>query len=142
MYLQGVNVTFVGKMAILQEIAPTGEDQIQGNTIVAGEDIEVVLEVIDIIIGEDIDLLDLQVEEVQEEALEDTGEEEVEEVGVKVVIIEGLEAEKVEINLMKVIILGIMTINHGVKKVEVEAIVIILISEMIKIIIIMKKQII
>ena len=141
MYLQGVNVTFVGKMAILQEIAPTGEDQIQGNTIVAGEDIEVVLEVIDIIIGEDIDLLDLQVEEVQEEALEDTGEEEVEEVGVKVVIIEGLEAEKVEINLMKVIILGIMTINHGVKKVEVEAIVIILILEMIKIII-MKKQII
>ena len=150
--LQGVNVTPVGEMAIMQEIALKGEDQIQEDIIIVKEDIEAVLEVTDIIIKEDIGLLDLQVEEVQEEVRGDIeGEVIVEEaggveVGVEVVIIEDLEVEKVEINLMIVKIREIMMIiNHGVKKVEAEVIVIviiiILILKMIKIII-MKKQII
>ena len=148
--LQGVNATPVGGMAIMQEIALKGEDQIQEDIIIVKEDIEAVLEVTDIIIKEDIGLLDLQVEEVQEEVRGDIeGEVIVEEaggveVGVEVVIIEDLEVEKVEINLMIVKIREIMMIiNHGVKKVEAEVIVIIiiLILKMIKIII-MKKQII
>ena len=148
--LRGVNATPVGEMAIMQEIALKGEDQIQEDIIIVKEEIEVALEVTDIIIEEDIGLLDLQVEEVQEEAREDIeGEVIVEEaggveVGVEVVIIEDLEVEKVEINLMIVKIREIMMIiNRGVKKVEAEVIVIIiiLILKMIKIII-MKKQII
>ena len=148
--LHGVNATPVGGMAIMQEIALKGEDQIQEDIIIVKEDIEAVLEVTDIIIKEDIGLLDLQVEEVQEEVRGDIeGEVIVEEaggveVGVEVVIIEDLEVEKVEINLMIVKIREIMMIiNHGVKKVEAEVIVIIiiLILKMIKIII-MKKQII
>ena len=150
--LQGVNVTHAGEMAIMQEIALKGEDQIQEDIIIVKEDIEAVLEVTDIIIKEDIGLLDLQVEEVQEEVRGDIeGEVIVEEaggveVGVEVVIIEDLEVEKVEINLMIVKIREIMMIiNHGVKKIEVIVIVIIiiiiLILKMIKIII-MKKQII
>ena len=150
--LHGVNATPVGEMAIMQEIALKGEDQIQEDIIIVKEDIEAVLEVTDIIIKEDIGLLDLQVEEVQEEVRGDIeGEVIVEEaggveVGVEVVIIEDLEVEKVEINLMIVKIREIMMIiNHGVKKIEVIVIVIIiiiiLILKMIKIII-MKKQII
>ena len=149
--LQGVNVTPAGEMAIMQEIALKGEDQIQEDIIIVKEDIEAALEVTDIIIKEDIGLLDLQVEEVQEEVRGDIeGEVIVEEaggveVGVEVVIIEDLEVEKVEINLMIVKIREIMMIiNHGVKKIEVIVIVIIiiiLILKMIKIII-MKKQII
>ena len=150
--LQGVNVTPVGGMAIMQEIALKGEDQIQEDIIIVKEDIEAALEVTDIIIEEDIGLLDLQVEEVQEEVRGDIeGEVIVEEaggveVGVEVIIIEDLEVEKVEINLMIVKIPEIMMIiNHGVKKIEVIVIVIItiiiLILKMIKIII-MKKQII
>ena len=147
--LHGVNATPVGEMAIMQEIALKGEDQIQEDIIIVKEDIEAVLEVTDIIIKEDIGLLDLQVEEVQEEVRGDIeGEVIVEEaggveVGVEVVIIEDLEVEKVEINLMIREIM--MIINHGVKKIEVIVIVIIiiiiLILKMIKIII-MKKQII
>ena len=149
--LHGVNATPVGEMAIMQEIALKGEDQIQEDIIIVKEDIEAVLEVTDIIIKEDIGLLDLQVEEVQEEVRGDIeGEVIVEEaggveVGVEVVIIEDLEVEKVEKNLMIVKIREIMMIiNHLVKKVEAEVIVIIiiiLILKMIKIII-MKKQII
>ena len=150
--LQGVNVTPVGGMAIMQEIALKGEDQIQEDIIIVKEDIEAALEVTDIIIEEDIGLLDLQVEEVQEEVRGDIEGEVIAEeaggveVGVEVIIIEDLEVEKVEINLMIVKIREIMMIiNHGVKKVEAEVIVIviiiILILKMIKIII-MKKQII
>ena len=150
-YLQGVNVTSVGEMVTSQEIVPTGEDQIQDDITIVNEDIEVVLEVIGAIIEEDIGLLGLQVEEAQEEVLEDIGEKVIVEeevgVGVEVVIIESLEVEKVEANLMKVIIQEIVIINHGAKKVEVEIIVMViviifLILKMKKIIIIMKKQII
>lgn len=148
--LQGVNVTPVGEMVIMQEIVLKGEDQIQEDIIIVKEDIEAVLEVTDIIIKEDIGLLDLQAEGVQEEVREGIeGEVIVEEVGgveagVEAVIIEDLEVEKVEKNLMIVKIREIMMIiNHIVKKVEAEVIVIIiiLILKMIKIII-MKKQII
>ena len=121
MYPPEVNVIPVGEMDITQEIVQKEEDiLIQDDIITVKEDIEVVLEVITIIIGEDIDLQDLQVEEVQEEVLEDIGKEVIvevgTEVGAEVVIIGNLEVEKVEINLMKVIIQEIMIINHGVKK--------------------------
>ena len=137
-YPQEANVIHVEEMDTMQEIVLKEEEDLlilEGIIIVKG-DIKAVQEVI-IIIEEDIDLRDLQAEEVLEEIQENIGKEaivgEVEiEVGVEVevVYIENQGVKKVEINLMIVIILEIMIINHGVKKVEVIIVIIIPIIKM------------
>ena len=122
-FLPGGNVIHVGGAAILLGIAQKGEDLIQEGIIIVKEDTEVVLGVIITIIEGVIDQ-DLLVDEVQEEALEDIEKEviaekvEVEiEVKVVLVFIENLEVKKAEINLMIVMIVEIMIINLGAKKV-------------------------
>jgi len=121
-YLQGENVILVVVVGISQgTVQKEEEDRILEDVIIVKEDIEVVQEVIIIIIGGDIDLLqDHQVGEAREENI---GKEIIEEVGAEVeigigigigievevkVIIEILE---VEIKI-KVKILEIMMINH------------------------------
>ena len=125
-YHQGENVIHVAEVGISQGTALKEEEgQILEGVTIVKEDIEVVLEVTIIIIGEDIDLDLLQDHQVEEENI---GKEIIEEVGAKaeieigigigvkigveveVKVIEILEVE-VEIKI-KVKILEIMMINH------------------------------
>ena len=121
-YLQGENVILVVIVDISQgTVQKEEEDRILEDAIIVKEDIEVVQEVIIIIIGGDIDLLqDHQVGEAQEENI---GKEIIEEVGaeveIRIGIGVGIEVEvkviieilEVEIKI-KVKILEIMMINH------------------------------
>lgn len=121
-YLQGENVILVVVVDISQgTVQKEEEDRILEDVIIVKEDIEVVQEVIIIIIGGDIDLLqDHQVGEAQEENI---GKEIIEEVGaeveIRIGIGVGIEVEvkviieilEVEIKI-KVKILEIMMINH------------------------------
>ncbi len=121
-YLQGENVILVVVVDISQgTVQKEEEDRILEDAIIVKEDIEVVQEVIIIIIGGDIDLLqDHQVGEAQEENI---GKEIIEEVGaeveIRIGIGVGIEVEvkviieilEVEIKI-KVKILEIMMINH------------------------------
>lgn len=121
-YLQGENVILVVVVDISQgTVQKEEEDRILEDAIIVKEDIEVVQEVIIIIIGGDIDLLqDHQVGEAQEENI---GKEIIEEVGAEVEIRIGIgvgievevkviiEIVEVEIKI-KVKILEIMMINH------------------------------
>ena len=121
-YLQGENVILVVVVDISQgTVQKEEEDRIREDVIIVKEDIEVVQEVIIIIIGGDIDLLqDHQVGEAREENI---GKEIIEEVGAEVEIGKGIgvgievevkviiEILEVEIKI-KVKILKIMMINH------------------------------